>query len=311
VDLQALRVGADLDFDLYISESGELVLYRAASLPFDVGDASRLATGGARFLFAPDDHAARVARYFERHLTDILTDDAIPTAAKARTAVFGAEGLARDILDEPNEQNLRRARRMVGSIVSFGATNALAVRQLIRATSDHGGLEVHSTNTAVYALAIASRAGITSLTRVVDLTLGAFFHDIGMTEIPLEILEKPGPLTPDDWELVWRHPEIGEGIISETRVFNDPVATAVRMHHERIDGAGYPDSAQGAEIPWEARVVSVAEVFDALTSQRPYRQPIRSYHAIQLMLDGESGVLDRDVIRSLIPTLSSDVPVTS
>lgn len=77
------------------------------------------------------------------------------------------------------------------------------------------------------------------------------------------------------------------------------------MHHERIDGA------QGTEIPWEARVVSVAEVFDALTSQRPYRQPIRSYHAIQLTLDGESGVLDRDVIRSLIPTLSSDVPVTS
>ena len=64
VDLQALRVGADLDFDLYISESGELVLYRATSLPFDVGDASRLATGGARFLFAPDEHAARVARYF-------------------------------------------------------------------------------------------------------------------------------------------------------------------------------------------------------------------------------------------------------
>lgn len=206
VDLQALRIGIDLDFDLYISEGGELVLYRAASLPFDVGDASRLATGGARFLFAPDDHTARVARYFERHLADILTDDAVSTAAKARTAVFGAEGLARDILDEPNDQNLRRARRLVGSIASFGATNALAIRQLIRATSDHGGLEGHSTNTEVYALTIVSRAGLTSLTRVADLTLGAFFRDIGMIEIPLEILEKPGPLTPDDWEFVWRHP---------------------------------------------------------------------------------------------------------
>ena len=191
VDLQALRVGTDLDFDLYISESGELVLYRAASLPFDVGDASRLTTGGARFLFAPDDHAARVARYFERHLADIVTDDAVPTAAKARTAVFGAEGLARDILDEPNDENLSRARRLVGSIASFGATNALAIRQLIRATSDHGGLEVHSTNTAVYALAIASRAGITSLMRVADLTLGAFFHDIGMIEIRSKSWKSP------------------------------------------------------------------------------------------------------------------------
>ena len=215
VDLQSLRVGTDLDFNLYISEGGELVLYRAASLPLDVGDASRLATGGARFLFAPDDHAARVARYFERHLADILTDDAVPTASKARTAVFGAEGLARDILDGPNDENLRRARRLVGSIASW--------------------------------------AGITSLTRVADLTLGAFFHDIGMIEIPLEIPEKPGPLTPDDWEFVWRHPEIGERLISETRVFNDPVATAVRMHHERIDGGGYPDGALGAEIPWEVR----------------------------------------------------------
>ena len=308
IDLQALRMGRGVEFDLYIAEGSELVLYRAASLPFRTEDSARLAQSGVHALYVPAAQESQLSQYFEQHLDEILDDEAVSTAAKARTVLFTAEHLARDILAEPGKRTLRRAIRVIHGLAKFGTTNPLAVRQLVRSALDRRSLHAHSANTAVYALAIAHRDGARNLERVAELTMAAYLHDVGMSEIPSEILEKPGPLDANEWARVQQHPEIGERIIAATGAFSDRVTRAVRMHHERLDGGGYPDGARGAETPWEARVTAVAEVYDALTSEQPYRPSIRSFQAIQLMLEGEAGALDRDAIRSLIPALSGDLP---
>jgi putative nucleotidyltransferase with HDIG domain len=116
----------------------------------------------------------------------------------------------------------------------------------------------------------------------------AALHDLGKTLVPREILEKPGPLTPEELAVVRRHP--GDGAALLEGVAAPEVVAMVRGHHERLDGSGYPDGLAGDAIPLGARIIAVADSFDAMTSTRPYRAA-RSREAALAELHAEAGVL--------------------
>lgn len=127
----------------------------------------------------------------------------------------------------------------------------------------------HSAAVADHARAIAARLGLD--TRQQHLAhLAGLVHDIGKIGLPAGLLEKPGALTLDERRQMEQHPVIGERILSNVDTYIE-VAAAVRHHHERMDGNGYPDGLRGPEIPLLARIIAVADAFDAMTSDRPYR----------------------------------------
>jgi HD-GYP domain-containing protein (c-di-GMP phosphodiesterase class II) len=105
------------------------------------------------------------------------------------------------------------------------------------------------------------------------------YHDIGKYAIPFEILEKPDELTPEETQVVRAHPVVGETLLKESQEFKD-ILPAVRHHHERWDGKGYPDGLKGEDIPLEARIISVVDSFDAIISDRPYRKGISPQEAL-------------------------------
>jgi HD-GYP domain-containing protein (c-di-GMP phosphodiesterase class II) len=107
----------------------------------------------------------------------------------------------------------------------------------------------------------------------------AELHDVGKVAIPEDILRKPGPLTEEEWGFVRRHTLAGERILSAAPALSQ-VARLVRASHERWDGAGYPDALAGEAIPLGARIVAVADAFDAMTSDRPYRRAISHREAL-------------------------------
>jgi HD-GYP domain-containing protein (c-di-GMP phosphodiesterase class II) len=119
------------------------------------------------------------------------------------------------------------------------------------------------------------------------LELGALFHDIGKIGIPSEILQKPGPLTDDEFEIVRRHPELGEKILAPIERLED-VRPIVRASHERWDGLGYPDGLSALAIPVEARIVLVCDAFHAMTTDRTYRARLPLDEAVR-RLQAESG----------------------
>ena len=112
-----------------------------------------------------------------------------------------------------------------------------------------------------------------------EVARAAELHDIGKIAVPDAILDKPGPLDPVEWSFMRRHPLIGERILLAAPALR-PVARLVRSSHERWDGGGYPDGLRGDEIPLGARVVAVCDAFDAMTTERPYREPIPEGEAI-------------------------------
>ncbi len=124
-------------------------------------------------------------------------------------------------------------------------------------------------------------------------------HDVGKLGIPAAILEKPAALTESEWQIMRTHPELGLAILGATgRITREMLA--VLHHHERMDGAGYPHGLAASEIPIEARIVAVADTFDALTSDRPYRRGFSQREAVHRIRFEAGGHLDPIVVTALL-----------
>jgi len=127
--------------------------------------------------------------------------------------------------------------------------------------------------------------------------LAGLLHDIGKIGIPTSVLNKKGSLTDDEWKLIKAHPDVGAGIISNIRRMEKSVAVAVRHHHERWDGTGYPGGLEGEKIPLMSRILSVADSYDAMTSRRPYREFVfTDEQAMGELKDNVGGQFDSAVV---------------
>ncbi|MGI8846207.1 MAG: HD domain-containing phosphohydrolase, partial [Thermoleophilaceae bacterium] len=137
---------------------------------------------------------------------------------------------------------------------------------------------LHSEEVAGYVSAVADRLDIESERRE-ELVVASLLHDVGKIGISERILLKPGPLTPEERDAIEMHPRIGFHLVQQVPAL-EGIGQAVLHHHERYDGEGYPSGLAGEEIPLEARVVCVADSFSAMTSTRPYRQPLATEEAL-------------------------------
>lgn len=137
----------------------------------------------------------------------------------------------------------------------------------------------HSERVANLSLLLAKTMGV-SADEQMKIHIGAHLHDIGKIGIPDDILNKQGRLTPEEFAQMRKHPVIGDSIVGHIQAFRE-IADIVRYHHERFDGKGYPDGLAGEEIPLAARIVAVADSFDAMTTVRTYRQAVTLEEALE------------------------------
>jgi putative two-component system response regulator len=143
--------------------------------------------------------------------------------------------------------------------------------------------EGHCERLSTYSVAMAERLGLPDELRVA-LRRAGVVHDIGKIGVPEHILTKPGPLTDEEWKIMKQHPVMGERICAPLKSFRH-VLPVIRHHHEKLDGSGYPDELFGDQIPLTARILQIADVYDALTTVRPYRTAIEAQQALGVMRD--------------------------
>ena len=139
----------------------------------------------------------------------------------------------------------------------------------------------HCQRLALMAAAMGIALGL-SPAEILALQRGAYLHDIGKVAIPDNVLFKAGPLTPEEWDIMKTHAERGERICSSMRSLM-PVLPIIRHHHERWDGSGYPDGLKGEQIPLLARILQLADIYDALTTSRPYKRTLSSEQALNII----------------------------
>jgi HD-GYP domain-containing protein (c-di-GMP phosphodiesterase class II) len=149
----------------------------------------------------------------------------------------------------------------------------------------------HSERVRHYARALATQADITDPQMLHTIQTAALLHDVGKLALPDRLLNKPGPLTPGEYEQVKRHATIGGDILSGV-LFPGPLALLVRHHHENWDGTGYPDGRRRDDIPLGARVLAIGDCYDALTSNRPYRRALAHDSAIAMIFERRGTMFD-------------------
>jgi putative nucleotidyltransferase with HDIG domain len=168
-------------------------------------------------------------------------------------------------------------------------------------TSDH----VHRVQ--AYALGLARALGVTDAQTLQAIEAASLLHDTGKLAVPEHILNKPGRLTPAEFETMKTHVDVGADILSSID-FPYPVVPIVRAHHENWDGTGYPRRLKGEEIPIGARILAVVDCFDALTSDRPYRQAMSEAEAIDIILERRGTMYDPRVVDTFLAVYRDIAP---
>jgi HD-GYP domain-containing protein (c-di-GMP phosphodiesterase class II) len=196
-------------------------------------------------------------------------------ALTAAISVLAAAFLLYPLMLAMLQRSTGLSRRLLDSNLSLMRSlgNAIAKRD-----SD---TDAHNYRVTYYAVALAEAIGMSSK-EIADLIVGAFLHDVGKIGIPDSILLKPGKLTTEEFEVMKTHALLGIEIV-EDNPWLKGAALTIRHHHERFDGTGYPERLGGTAIPLNARIFAVVDVFDALTSERPYKEPMSLSDALNII----------------------------
>ena len=233
--------------------------------------------------------------------------------ATQMTAVHCFAEAGREPLDARQRELVRFAGALVGQTLTQEAADALqrtadmelsGVAALVAALEarDHYTAE-HSRRVVDLAGAVAQRLALDVAT-VATVERVAVLHDVGKVAVPDSILQKPGPLSASEWELMRQHPAVGERIVASTRTLAH-LAAPIRAEHERYDGRGYPDGLAGDEIPIASRITLACDAYHAMTSARPYRDAMDVCEARAELLSNAGSQFDPDVVAALIEELDS------
>ncbi len=157
----------------------------------------------------------------------------------------------------------------------------------------------HSLSVAIMSIAIGIELGLTNQ-MLNELGLAGLLHDIGKVAIPIEIINKPGRLTSEEFDIVKMHPVHAAMHLKERHLVNENIFRGIVGHHEKLDGSGYPNHLSGTDIHPYARILAVADVYDALTSNRPYRTPSPPNEAIEFIMGGTGSHFDERVVHAFL-----------
>ena len=157
----------------------------------------------------------------------------------------------------------------------------------------------HSVNVAMISTVCGIGMGLSDQ-ELKELATTAMLHDIGKLAIPDEILNKPGKLNDDEMELMKSHSQLGATILDQTSALTNEMKKSILMHHENYDGSGYPTGAKGEEIPLYARIIHVADVYDAMIQKRSYKKPFNPLEVVEYLMGNAGIMFDIDVIYSFL-----------
>lgn len=228
-------------------------------------------------------------------------------ASFQRTQAFVEQMLTS--IEHANSLNLEDARPAIKECVRSISANANAMFWMARIKNDDTYTAEHCLRVAIYAIAFARFIGLPDDDLEV-VGLCGLLHDIGKLRVPHAILNKPGALTPEEMDEMRRHAEYGYELLQSHHTLEPIVADVSRHHHERVDGNGYPHQLEEWQISRFARMISIVDAFDAITSDRCYREGLSASDALRILYRGRGEQFDAEMIEAFIRMMGLYPPGT-
>jgi HD-GYP domain-containing protein (c-di-GMP phosphodiesterase class II) len=296
----------DMFFEVAIGDKGDKV--KEIRLKKGEGIAGWVAEKGEAIIIHDVQSDQRFFKTADKRST-FITRDMVCVPVKTKDKVIGVlEAINREngIFDEEDKEALTSLANQVAIAIEnanlyqelrevfYGTAQALA--ETIEKRDPYTG--GHTKRVMNYSIAIGKAMGL-SKKEIEDLRLAAILHDVGKIGVRDNILLKEDRLDPEELEKMNMHPQYGADILNHVKKLRD-IIPGVRGHHERIDGKGYPDNLRDGDIPSIARIIAVADTFDAMTTDRPYRKAMSSETALEELRKNSGIQFDKDVVEAFI-----------
>lgn len=298
ISLATLRPSPSREMDLYLgSEDGHApILFCARHQTLERDPLHKLMHAGVTKLYIAVEDRDNYQDYLRGNLRDWLEDDEAPSAQR----VAAINELVRDVLSDSFQAHettriVDAAHQLGSQVASVVSGRTVVVRDMMRMLHHDYTTFTHSANVAYYAAALANELGYVE-TDVAQIATGGILHDLGKLGIQTNLLTKPGRLEQGEFREIKRHPLIGFQMLGHRTDLSDGQLMMVYQHHERLNGSGYPVGCEGDEIHAWAKICAVVDVFEALTSERPYRSPLSHEAACAVLLREQGQGFDPEIL---------------
>jgi HD-GYP domain-containing protein (c-di-GMP phosphodiesterase class II) len=229
-------------------------------------------------------------------LREAIHDANLPAQEKAKAVQKHTITLISNLLDNPTAENIQDAKKGIAEVVDLILTDDDTSYYLLSITSHDFYTYTHSVNVGFQAVSLSKTLFKKSTGHDMhELGAGFFLHDLGK-----DIINKPGKLTEEEMNRMKQHPQLGYKVLRDTNQLTDECKKIVLQHHERYDGKGYPNGLKGDEIHLYGRICSIADVYDALTSDRPYRQKMHPFQALKIMKEEMIAHFHKDLFEQFV-----------
>ena len=284
---------------VFSRQKGDLrpILFLAADQVVDDESLKRIAFASDFKLFIRKDDLAAFQKHLRDHFEEWFVDDAVPIHNKAAML----SEVVRNVLSEEFTRNdtsriVLASKQLGEQIAKFATDKSLTGAELCQILHHDFGTFTHSGNVAFYCSLLASELGYSGES-LSDIVTGGLLHDLGKLDIDERILNKPGKLDELEFRTIKDHPLAGFRRLTRSNEATQVQLLMTYQHHERLDGKGYPVGICGDEIDITSRICTVADVFEAMTSNRPYRGPIPHNQVLEIMAESVDLAFDKEVFQ--------------
>lgn len=283
-------------FDLFVQAGGHPILYLRAGdrLEADKIKALQAKDSGSSF-WVPETQR----KEYKTYVHDQMTSNSLNVGEKALVLRESSITMVEELFENPDiGKALDNAKPVIEEFVAFMKAEPEGMAHLISLSGHDFYTYNHSLDVSIYSLGLGEAMGYDKKD-LEELGIAALFHDIGKRQVALEILCKKGPLDAAEWAQMQQHPQFGYVLLEQQPNVSDAVKAACFEHHEAWSGNGYPQKLSGQEIHPFARIVSLTDTYDALTTQRSYNVPMKPIDAVTMMRDKIRGKYDPEMLKAM------------
>lgn len=274
--------GTLTDFDLYLEIQGRRVLYATPGYRWTRDETARLLSSGWNQFTVDASQADRIKMYLDLARIPLIEKEQAPQI-RIQSIHDIAGSFTRCLYDgEVTPAAIDYGEKVAASMVQCLLEAPDAIKGISGLVDHDSYTYFHSARVAVFSTAIAIAMGIKDEPHLQRIAMGGLFHDIGKKDVPLDVLNKPGALTPEEWSLMKSHPVVGHDILKDSGLSMETLEIILH-HHERINGSGYPHGLDQSAIMVEVQIAAVADIYDALTSSRSYQRRRTRYEALDFI----------------------------
>lgn len=296
--------------DLYTRGSGSnYVFYKPAERQLTEADRNRFERNGTKSVFIRSDDSVVMNRYYEKNMSDFLASERISACVKDLVLYQTSMEFVAEVLSDPEAVSLHFTRcealvRNLARQISY-AKNLMGAIEAI--ASDRLYILSHSVKVAALTMLVHEQLFNNSADEVIDVGIGGILHDLGMTFISSDILEKPEALSNIEYATVKTHPQKGYDFLRKAGLLSDISLNVVRHHHEKWDGTGYPSRLSGEAISRPAQVGAICDIYCALVSERPYRKASSHAETLQIMENGSGSAYKKELFEQFREVVNSQI----